>query len=289
MNAPRTWNGLDIVLPVYNEELPIVHEALDKLAQVFSNMPDVTIIVVNDGSDKSFGLDSLAHCDGILYCEHEENRGYGAALKTGILAGRAPWIAIVDADGTYPIEELPKLLAQMEKHDMVIGARTGPVSEIPRLRRFPKSMLNLFASLMAGVFIPDLNSGMRVFSRQLCYYLWGFFPAGFSFTSTLTMGAQMGGFRTKNVPINYYKRSGQSSIRPVHDTIRFFRIVCRLGLIFYPMKLFAPVAVLLFAVGFVKAVFRDYWLIGTIGATSQTTMLAGLEIFMIGLIAHLIV
>lgn len=281
--------SFDIIIPVYNENITTVEQTIASIVNSLSERHQASIIVVNDGSDDSYNIDKLSNNQDITYIKHEINRGYGAALKTGILSGKSPYIAIIDADGTYPPEELPRLVDEIQFYDMVIGVRTGPVSQIPRLRRFPKKMLNLFASYISGENIPDLNSGMRIFSRDLCYYLWGFFPQGFSFTSTITMGAIMGGFRIKNIPINYFKRSGHSSIRPIKDTIHFFRLVARLGLIFYPTKLFYPIAGILMLSGFLKASLKDFWHMGTIGTTSQTLMLAGLEIFMIGLVANLIV
>lgn len=282
-------NPLDIVIPVYNEEPEVVVETVKSIQEVFQGKDHISIIVVNDGSDPSFKLDCLKNLEGIRYVEHEKNQGYGRALKTGILTGDANWIAITDADGTYPLEELPRLYAAMEGHDMVIGTRTGSVRQIPWLRRFPKSVLNWLASYMAGTRIRDLNSGMRIFSRDLAYYLWDFFPKGFSFTSTITMGSIMGGFRIKETPINYYKRAGQSSIHPIKDTIRFFRLVCRLGLIFHPVRIFTPVAFVLFVVGAIKGFGFDYRLGGHIGNLSIMSMLSAVQIFMMGLIGKLIV
>ncbi len=283
--------AVDVIIPVYNEKVQIVRDSIEACRATFDKTPEInaTIIVVNDGSDPSYGVDELRSEPGIIYVRHEQNSGYGTALKSGVRAGNSPWIAITDADGTYPIADMPKLVEQVGDFDMVVGVRTGEVSEIPMLRRFPKKMLNLFASYMSRTKIVDLNSGMRVFSRELCYYLWPFYPSGFSFTSTITMGAIMGGFRTLDCPINYFKREGSSSIKPIKDTIRFFRLVCRLGLIFYPMRLFFPVAVVLFSAGFMKGIFRDYWLHGYIGNFSQLTMIAGIQVFMLGLLGNLIV
>jgi glycosyltransferase involved in cell wall biosynthesis len=280
---------LNVIVPVYNEKLDVVKKTITEIVGSLESSRDVSIIIVNDGSDPSYNLDTLATDRRISYIAHEKNCGYGAALKTGILTGNAPFIAIIDADGTYSPSELPKLVKEMDRYDMVIGVRTGAINQGPFFRRFPKKMLNFFSSYMSGTTIPDLNSGMRIFNRDLCYYLWGFYPQGFSFTSTITMGAIMGGFRIKNVPINYFKRTGHSSIKPVRDTILFFRLVFRLGLIFYPMKLFGPIASILMFSGFLKASLRDFWLSGTIGTTSQTLMLAGLQVLMIGLVANLIV
>lgn len=279
--------SFDIVIPVFNEKVEIVKNTVRLLKETLSTTP-VNIIVVDDGSQKSFGLDELSSFPGITFVQHGVNRGYGAALKTGILSGTGEVIGIIDADATYPVEEFPTLLRYMDTHDMVVGVRTGKIREIPWLRRFPKAMLNMLASYMSGAKISDLNSGMRVFRRDLAYYLWNFFPTGFSFTSTITMGAIMGGFRLKEQSINYFKREGQSSIHPIKDTIRFFRLICRLGLIFYPMKIFMPVTLLLLGGGLAKAI-KDYYVQGSIGNLSSMVLLASLQVYMMGLLGTLIV
>ncbi len=284
-----TDRDVDIILPVYNEDLGEVRSILDRIRKAVADVRRARIIVINDGSDPNYGLASLREEEGITYVEHEVNRGYGSALKTGIRSGMAPWIAISDVDGTYPVERIPDLLEDMQDHDMVIGARTGEIKRMPWLRRFPKAMLNRFASYLAGVRIVDLNSGLRVFQRNLCYGLWGILPPAFSFTSTMTMGAVMGGFRVKYTPINYHKRVGRSSISPVKDTLRFFYIVLRLGLLFSPMKIFAPMSSLLFLVGVVKGLLIDFIRIGYVGNLSVFVMLTAVQIFMMGLLGEMIV
>jgi len=279
---------LDIIIPIYNERVEVVRATVKAVKQTFRSMEGVTIILVDDGSDKKYDIGSLEKEEGIVFVQHEVNRGYGAALKFGILNGRAPWIGIIDADGTYPVESLAVLAKDMDKCDMVIGIRTGKVREIPWSRRLPKDLLNRFASYLAGLRIRDLNSGLRLFSRDLAYYLWGLFPSRFSFTSTLTMGALMGGFRVRDVPIDYYKRTGKSSMRPVTDTARFFRTALRLALLFSPMRVFGPTAGILFALGFVKGI-RDYVLLGQIGNLAFILMLTAVELIMLGLLGELIV
>jgi hypothetical protein len=181
------------------------------------------------------------------------------------------------------------LAKDIDKCDMVVGIRTGKVREIPWSRRLPKDLLNRFASYLAGVRIRDLNSGLRLFSRDLCYYLWGLFPSRFSFTSTLTMGALMGGFRVREVPIDYYRRTGKSSMRPIRDTARFFRTALRLALLFSPMRVFGPIAGILFTLGFVKGILRDYVLSGHVGSLAVTLMLTAVQVLMLGLLGELIV
>jgi glycosyltransferase involved in cell wall biosynthesis len=280
---------LDIVIPIYNEPVEVVRATVKAVKQTLKSMDGVTIILVDDGSDTKYDIGSLKKDEGIVFVQHEVNRGYGAALKSGILNGRAPWIGIIDADGTYPVESLALLAKDMDKCDMVVGTRTGEVREIPWSRRLPKDLLNRFASYLAGVRIRDLNSGLRLFSRDLCYYLWGLFPSRFSFTSTLTMGALMGGFRVRDVPIDYYRRTGKSSMRPITDTARFFRTALRLGLLFSPMRVFGPTAGILFTVGFAKGILRDYVLLGYVGNLAVTLMLTAVQVLMLGLLGELIV
>ncbi|MCK5849856.1 MAG: glycosyltransferase family 2 protein [Kiritimatiellae bacterium] len=280
--------AVDIVIPVYNEKIPQVLETIEKIHTAFKDRDNVSVIVVDDGSDKDFNLDSLADEKGIIFLQHKTNKGYGSSLKTGITKGSAPWIAIIDADGTYPAESLPGLVNEMENADMVVGSRIGNVRQIPWLRRFPKSMLNLLASYMAGTKVKDLNSGMRVFSRELCYQLWPFFPRRFSFTSTITMGAHLGGFRVEEQPIDYFKRVGDSSIHPIKDTIKFAHIIIRMGTLFHPLKLFAPISIILGLCGIGKAI-RDIIVVEHIGNLSVMMMLACLQIILMGYLGELIV
>jgi glycosyltransferase involved in cell wall biosynthesis len=281
--------SLDIIIPVYNEEVKVVKNTLDALKGAFASMEEITIILVDDGSDEQYSLASLEKEEGIIFVQHEVNRGYGAALKSGILKGSAPWIGITDADGSYPVEQLALFVQYMDEYDMVIGIRSGPVREIPWVRRLPKAMLTSFASYLAGVRIKDVNSGLRIFSRDFCYHLWGLFPSRFSFTSTLTIGAILGGFLIREIPINYYKRMGKSSVRPFTDTIRFFATVLRIGLLFSPMKIFGPTAAFLFALGCGKGVVRDYLSEGHIGNLAVTLLVGALEVLMLGLLGELIV
>jgi len=280
---------LDIIIPVYNERVEVVESTVAAVKRAFMSVEGVTIIVVDDGSDREYDLASLKTEEGIVFVQHEVNRGYGAALKTGILKGCAPWIGITDADGTYPVEKLAVLAKDMDECDMVVGIRTGKVREIPWSRRFPKELLNRFASYLAGMRIRDLNSGLRVFSRDLSYYLWGLFPSRYSFTSTMTMGALMGGFRVREVPIDYYRRAGESSIRPIRDTVRFFTTALRLGLLFSPMRVFGPTAAFLFALGVGKGFIRDYFSVGYIGNLAVTLLVGALQVLMLGLLGELIV
>jgi glycosyltransferase involved in cell wall biosynthesis len=283
--------SLDLILPVYNESDDRVERTVRAAQAAFAAAGgwDLRVIVVDDGSRVPVSLAALGGDPSVTLLRHSPNRGYGAALKVGIRAGSAPWIAIADADGTYPVDRLPELAREMATHDTVVGTRTGAQVNIPLARRFPKACLNRFASYLAGAPIVDLNSGMRVFTRELAEYLWHLFPSGFSFTSTLTMGSLRGGYRVKEIPIDYFKREGASSIAPVRDTVRFFKLAFRLGLLFAPLRIFLPIAALLFGIGALKGLGIDYPRQGFVGNLSVACLLSGLQIFLMGLVAELVV
>ena len=288
-NIKKPLRNLSLIIPVYNESVDVVKETLSQCREVLNEHCTYEIIIVNDGSDQQYNVKNLNNDPSCIYAEHESNQGYGVALKTGILNAKYDLIGIIDADGTYPVKRLPDLLKLASNCDMVIGLRTGKIREIPLLRRFPKAVLNKFASYIAGTNIQDLNSGMRLFSKDLAFYLWNFFPTGFSFTSTITLGSYMNRFRVKTVSIDYFKRTGKSSIKPIKDTILFFRLVFRLGLIFSPMKIFGIYAFIFFSVGVFKGVFIDYMTQQYIGNLAVIFFISSIQIFLMGLLGQLIV
>ncbi len=159
-------SNLSVIIPVYNEEKNI----LSTLKRVNDSLKDeVTnfeIIIVNDGSkDKTQNLLDKNNSDFVLI-EHKNNKGYGASLKTGIKKSKYDIIAIIDADGTYPVENFPDLLKHISDYDMVVGTRTTKKRHIHYLRRPAKWLLNTFASYIVNESIKDVNSGMRILKKK---------------------------------------------------------------------------------------------------------------------------
>src|SRR3990167_2701840 len=132
--------AVSVVVPAYNEE-----GAIDGvLAEIEKAMAGTgmayEIVAVDDGStDQTGGV--LSRRGGVTLVTHPENRGYGAALKSGILKARGEVIVITDADGSYPNDEIPRLLAVMDDCEMAVGARTGAIVNVPLLRRSAKWVL----------------------------------------------------------------------------------------------------------------------------------------------------
>ncbi len=236
--APR----FSVVVPCYNEE----HAVLDTVAALRGALADAgpyELIFVNDGSTDRTGemLAQAARQDPQLrVLTHPQNRGYGASLKTGILHATAEYIAIADADGTYPIDQIPALLERGRDVDMVVGARTAPNVQYPWLRRFAKMFLRSYASWIVRTSIPDINSGLRVFRRDVAIRFFYIISDGFSFTTTITLAMLTNGFAVRYVPIGYQRRVGKSKIKPIRDTLNFFHLIARVGLCFAPMRTLQP-------------------------------------------------
>ncbi len=279
---------LSVVVPVYNEEKEITN-TFNKLNSALTKVKGLTyeIIFVNDCSkDRSLAKIRTIKSSKLRVLSHPYNKGYGSSLKTGISTAKYEWIAITDADGTYPVDKLPELLKYTKNYDMVVGDRDK--SGVPWLRRPPKFVLRKIAGMLCGRKIPDLNSGLRVFRKKECQRFWSLYPPGFSFTSTITMAYFTNGLTVKYLPIPYYKRTGKSSIHPIKDTIGFFNLLFRMIVYFRPLRFFA-VPALIFFIGFLVSLIHNIFVLGNITDTTTLLLITGFNIFFLGLVADLMV
>ena len=250
-DAQTSGEALDvtIVIPAFNEEGAIAAE-IDHIHEVMGKTPhNYTIFVVDDGSEDDTA--KIAETKDCTVFRQPRNRGYGASLKRGISEAKTDLIIITDADGTYPAEEMPKLLAEYDKYDMVVGSRTGEEVHIPLIRRPAKWFLRMLASYLAGFYIPDLNSGLRVIRRQHVKRFAHILPSGFSFTTTITLSLLCNDLSIGYVPINYKKRIGSSKIRPSH-AYHFLMLILRVTILFNPLKVFLPLGLVMFLAGLGK-------------------------------------
>jgi glycosyltransferase involved in cell wall biosynthesis len=247
--------GVSVVMPAYNEA-GMVGQQIEKVREVMdcTHCP-YELIVVDDGSTDETASVVRQH-DAVLISK-KYNRGYGAALKTGIAAAKYEWILIIDADGTYPSESIPSLLQALPEYDMVVAARTGRRVHIPLIRRPMKWVLGRLANYLAGQPIPDLNSGLRVFRKSLAEQFQHLLPAGFSFTSTITMSLLLNDYSVLYVPIDYHKRVGLSKVRALH-VYDFLLVILRTAIYFNPLRFFLPLGAVFFAGGVAKLLY-DVW------------------------------
>ena len=264
--------NFSIVVPCYNEQDAIA-QTIEAIRNALPDTNSYELIFVNDGSTDETGLvleTELKKDGNFRIVTHNKNRGYGAALKTGIRLAQADLIAITDADGTYPSERIVDLVEAIKDADMVIGSRTGESVLYPLHRRFPKAFLCRYANWVTGTNIPDLNSGQRVFRKEQIKRFMRFLPDTFSFTSTITIAFLTNNLTVKYIPINYNHRIGKSKISPIRDTLRLIQLLVRTGMYFSPIKVFSPVVGFL-SLSFLISLFYDIFLIKNL--TDKTVML----------------
>jgi glycosyltransferase involved in cell wall biosynthesis len=249
MTTNKKQINISIVIPCYNEAGGVT-DCLNEVCKALRKHDDVEIITVNDGSsDKTPAiLDKYASKNpSVRVIHNESNIGYGASLKRGIREAEGDVIVITDSDGTYPASSIPELLEELKEYDMAVGARIGPNVQIPLVRRPAKWVLLRYARWMAGADIKDLNSGLRAFRKKDALLYSPLLPDGFSFTSTITLAMHVNGMRIAYLPINYRKRIGKSSIRPIRDTLAFFSLVLRTTMYFRPLQVFGTLSGFLLA------------------------------------------
>jgi glycosyltransferase involved in cell wall biosynthesis len=275
-----TDQGVSIVIPAYNEEAGIT-STLQEIRTAMATLNwSYEMVVVDDGSTDATA--ELAVREGARVFSLPRNVGYGGALKAGIARARHDTIVITDADGTYPAEAIPLLLARAEGFDMVVGARVGQNVEIPALRRPAKWVLGRLASYLAGQPIPDLNSGLRVVRRELVEAFEHLLPSGFSFTTSITLAALCNDALVHYEPIDYRTRMGDSKIRPSH-AFDFLLLILRTVVFYNPLKVFLPVGAILFLVGFGKFVWDLF--IGDFSDTVVMGFLGAVLVWSVGLLS----
>ena len=144
------------------------------------------------------------------------------------------------------------------------------------------------ANYLAGIKIPDINSGLRIMKKNLIEKYLYILPDGFSFTTTITLAALTNGYRVKYVSINYLKRTGKSKFRPIKDTLNFFQLMIRTVLYFNPLKIFIPLSIILFFSGAVVFLWSYFFAPKVLDTTTAIFIISSIQILAIGMLADLI-
>lgn len=279
-SRPMLDRAVSVVIPAYEESAHVAGQIRAVREVMESSGWRFEILVVDDGSADDTARRAAG--EGVRVLRHRRNRGYGAALKTGIAAAAHDWILITDADGTYPPEAIPALLAKAEHNDMVVGARTGDEVHVPLVRRPAKWFLRRLAGYLAGERIPDLNSGLRLMRRDLIERYQHLLPSGFSFTTTITLATACNEHDMEYVPIDYHARLGESKIRPRH-AYDFTLLILRTIVFFNPLKIFIPAGAVLALAGLAKLGYDI--VIGNLSESAVFALLAALIVWALGLLA----
>jgi len=212
------------IIPAYNEEKHIG----DVVRRTRQKLDDV--LVVDDGSaDETAERAREAGAEVIM---HEQNRGKGETIKTGLRHWQdrqSEFVIILDADGQHRPEEIDHFLNAAVSSDepkLILGTRMNDLSAMPIVRRIVNRWMSDRISAVCGQKIPDTQCGFRMLHRQLIPELLGG-AARFDYETEMLIVASRKGFRIVSVPISTVYSDEVSSIHPVRDTIRFFKLMRR--------------------------------------------------------------
>ena len=245
MDAKLT--GLSFIVPVFNEQEAIISTIENLGAQLSTLAVSYEIIVVDDGSiDETAERLVNSSVEHLRVIRHPINIGYGAAIKTGLLEAEFEWVGIVDADGSYDINAIPRLVARCrEGFDMVVAQRENVSSQDSIIKGLMRRSLRLFVWLLVDSKVADLNSGYRIIRKSSVMEFFPFLCSTFSFTTSLTILFIERGYFVCYEPTQYFKRRGVSKIHHFRDSLRAIQMILQGVTYFNPIKTFVLVSILM--------------------------------------------
>ena len=211
-----------IIVPAYNEQegLGVI---LEKIFRAVDGVCEV--LVVDDGSD-----DSTSEVASLFPCRlirHEENRGKGEALKTGIKHAVGKNVIFIDADDTYPAEIIPQMYEALEFCDVVYGARTIGRNNIPRFNRLGNRLFQNLIRYIYGFEASDYCTGLYGVQKRHLETM-DISSPGFSIEPEIAIKASRMKLRMQDIPIEYRSRVGQPKLRGWPDGLEHLKTILRL-------------------------------------------------------------
>ncbi|MBI5713706.1 MAG: glycosyltransferase family 2 protein [Chloroflexi bacterium] len=277
MNIPDSIKPLTIIIPAFNEAATIGN-VIEQTRQKCGDFVH-EIIVIDDGSTDQTG--ALAHSKGARVIQHPCNMGYGAALKHGIRQATTQYIITMDADGQHRIEDVIKLWGSIGKYEMVVGQRTHLLHS-PLWRMPGKWLLWALANYLSRQPIPDLNSGLRIIRRDVALKYLHLCPAGFSFSTTITMALLNRGYSVTYIPIEIAKRVGQSTVT-LSTGLDTIILILRIATLFDPLRVFIPLSLIIVILGVVWGI--PYAIAGRgVSVASMLAIVTAILLFGLGLL-----
>ncbi|MEW6336490.1 MAG: dolichyl-phosphate beta-glucosyltransferase [Acidobacteriota bacterium] len=227
---------LSIVIPAYNEarRLPATLRRIHEFSAARSDLQPVEVLVVDDGSrdDTAASAEASAAPNGVdvRVLRLGENRGKGAAVRTGMAASRGAWVLISDADLASPIEDLDVLFASGAP--FVVGSRALRRELIARRQPLPRDLLgrmyNLWLRVLGLTSMADTQCGFKLVEGNLARRLAARQRLdGFAFDVELLARAEREGVRVVEVPVRW-RHVEESRVRPVRHGLRMVADAWRL-------------------------------------------------------------
>jgi glycosyltransferase involved in cell wall biosynthesis len=295
--ADQAGDALDVtvVVPCYNEQDHVLAE-IERIDQAMAASGyQWELLAIDDAStDGTLRViqNAQVRFPTLRVIALPRNGGSGTARRIGTQQARGAVVVWTDADMTYPNERIPELVALLDKDpaiDQVVGARTTEQGTHKLLRVPAKWLIRKIAERLAGERIPDLNSGLRAFRREVALPYLRLLPPGFSCVTTITMAFLHNQHHMRYVPIEYAKRAGSSKFRFITDAYRYILQVLRMVMYFNPLKVLMPPALALVGIGGLKLVYDVVANPVKIATNTVLLVTAGLIIGSMALLADLIV
>jgi polyisoprenyl-phosphate glycosyltransferase len=286
---------VSIILPCYNEQGHVTAEIARICAAMDTSGYDYELLAFDDASTDQT-LDRLREAaprfPHLKIVHFHRNGGSGTVRRIGTQQAQGQIVVWTDADMTYPNERIPELVQMLDKDpqlDQVVGARTSEEGTHKLLRVPAKWFIRKLAELLTNSQIPDLNSGLRAFRRQIALPYLRLLPPGFSCVTTITIAFLSNQHDVRYVPIGYAKRSGTSKFHFVTDAYRYILQVLRMVMYFNPLKVLMPAALTLVCLGIAKGTYDLIVHPLHFAADTILIFLTGLIIATLALLADLIV
>jgi glycosyltransferase involved in cell wall biosynthesis len=277
---------LSVIIPAFNEadNLKIILGPLIALCK----QNNWKIIIVNDGSSDSTKeiLGTFPVSGNFTVINHKLNKGYGAAIKSGILACETEYIITIDADGQHRLEDIDKLYKCLKATDadMVVGSRKGhkPASYS---RGIGKSLIRMIAKMLMTVPVHDLNSGMKIYRTDLARSYIHLAPDTMSYSDIITLIFINNRHLVVEEPIiNTARLKGKSTIG-IETLFQTVMEILNIVILFNPLRIFLPIALICFIIG--AGVGLPILIHGHgVSTGSLLGIFAGIIFFLLGLIAE---
>jgi glycosyltransferase involved in cell wall biosynthesis len=212
------------VIPAYQDEKhigDIVRRTCERLDHV---------LVIDDGSSDQTA--QRAREGGAEVIIHDQNRGKGEAIKTGLghwLNQEVTWVSLLDSDGQHLPEEIDRFMAaaaSATRPTFFVGTRMNNLAGMPFIRRVVNRYMSRGISRLCGQKIPDTQCGFRMLDRQLIPELLGGGDR-FDYDTEVLIIASRKGYQIESVPITTVYTDQVSKIRPVRDAVRFLKLMRR--------------------------------------------------------------
>jgi glycosyltransferase involved in cell wall biosynthesis len=292
---PEAAPYVTIILPCYNEQGHVTAEVERICAAMDGSGYRYELVAYDDAStDGTLArlYEAASRFPHLKIVPFRRNGGSGTVRRIGTQRARGEIVVWTDADMTYPNERIPELVQILAKEpdlDQVVGARTSEQGTHKLLRVPAKWLIRKLAERLTNAHIPDLNSGLRAFRRQVAQPYLRLLPPGFSCVTTITVAFLANQHEVRYVPIEYAKRSGTSKFKFIRDAYRYILQVLRMVMYFNPLKVLMPLALFLLGLGLVKGIYDLVVHPLRFAVDTVLIFLTGLLIASLALLADLIV